>query len=301
MTMPQSETGRLQEVAEQLHAISLTNSYDVYELFQWPDSLPATDYWIAPELMTCYGTPVWDELTEQQKLTLSHWEAVNFFSLNVHLIRELIGEVADRIYATRFPGLADFFHDFISEENKHMWFFATFCLRYGKKVYQRGQLFSVAGGHEQVLRDLMVFGRILIAEELCDAFNIRMQDDTRLPVLVQEINRAHHSDEARHIAFGRQMMRALCERAASETGEDGLHVVSDYLARYMNVCLQSFYNPATYQDAGIDGGRKLRIRLLEDAARDQVHRDLMSKTTGFLQRLGLGGGLGKLAMPVAPQ
>ena len=138
---------------------------------------------MAPELMTCYGTPVWDEFTEEQRLTLSHWEAVNFFSLNVHLIRELIGEVADRIYATRFPGLSDFFHDFISEENKHMWFFATFCLRYGGKVYPSGKMFSAASADEEVLRDLMVFGRILIAEELCDAFNMKMAEDTRLPAL----------------------------------------------------------------------------------------------------------------------
>jgi P-aminobenzoate N-oxygenase AurF len=288
MTTHQSATQRLQEVAEKLSVISRMNTYDPYEVFEWPDSLPGTDYWMAPELMTCYGTPVWDEFTEQQRLTLSQWEAVNFFSLNVHLIRELIGEVADRIYDTRFPGLSDFFHDFISEENKHMWFFATFCLRYGGKVYPSGKMFSAASADEEVLRDLMVFGRILIAEELCDAFNMKMAEDTRLPSLVQQINRVHHQDESRHIAFGRQMMRTLCERAASVTGEDGLRVTSDYLARYVTVCLQSFYNPTMYADAGIEGGRRLRARLLEDPAREQTHRDLMSKTRTFLERLGLG-------------
>jgi hypothetical protein len=287
MTTQQDATQRLQEVAAKLSVISRQNTYDPYVLFEWSDSLPVTDYWTAPELMTCYGTPVWDEFTEQQRLTLSRWEAVNFFSLSVHLIRDLIGEVADRIYETRFPGLSDFFHDFISEENKHMWFFATFCLRYGGKLYPSGKMFSAESVDEDVLRDLMVFGRILIAEELCDAFNIRMADDKRLPALVQQINRVHHHDEARHIAFGRQMMRALSERAAATAGQDGLQVVGDYLARYTSVCLQSFYNPAMYADAGIGGGRRLRARLLDDPAREQAHRDLMSKTTTFLERLGL--------------
>jgi hypothetical protein len=53
------------------------------------------------------------------------------------------------------------------------------------------------------------------------------------------------------------------------------------------VCLQSFYSPAVYADAGIEGGRRLRARLLDDPAREQTHRDLMSKTTTFLERLGL--------------
>lgn len=278
---------RLQEVAAKLSGISRKNSYDPYELFEWPDSLPTTGYWMAPELMTCYGTSAWNEFTEQERLTLSRWESVNFFSLNVHLIRELIGEVADRIYDTRFPGLSDFFHDFISEENKHMWFFATFCLRYGGKVYPSPKIFAAASAEENVLRDIMVFGRILIAEELSDAFNMRMAEDKRLPALIQQINRVHHRDESRHIAFGRQMMRTLAEKAAATTGEEGLRVVGDYLARYTSVCLQSFYNPAMYADAGIAGGRRLRARLLEDPVRQQTHRELTNRTTLFLERLGV--------------
>lgn len=287
MTTDQSSLQRLQEVAAKLSVISRRNSYDPYQIFEWPDSLPTTDYWMAPELMTCYGTSVWSELTEQQRLTLSRWESVNFFSLNVHLIRDLIGEVSDRIYETRFPGLSDFFHDFISEENKHMWFFATFCLRYGGKVYPTAKAFSSARAEENVLRDIMVFGRILIAEELCDAFNMKMAEDARLPALVQQINLVHHRDESRHIAFGRQMMRNLSDQAASIAGADGLRMTGDYLARYMSVCLQAFYNPAMYADAGIEGGRRLRARLLEDPARKQVHHDLMNRTTVFLKRLGL--------------
>ena len=79
MTTPQAATQRLQEVAEKLSVISRMNSYDPYELFEWPDSLPTTDYWMAPELMTCYGTSVWDEFTEQQKLTLSQLGVGEFF------------------------------------------------------------------------------------------------------------------------------------------------------------------------------------------------------------------------------
>ena len=138
-----------------------------------------------------------------------------------------------------------------------------------------------------MLRDLMVFGRILISGRAVR--RLQHEDGRRQAVaaLVQQINRVHHQDEARHIAFGRQMMRALCERAAATAGEDGLRVAGDYLARYTSVCLQSFYSPAVYTDAGIEGGRRLRARLLEDPVREQAHRDLMSKTTTFLERLGL--------------
>jgi hypothetical protein len=288
MTADHTRTDRLQEFAAKLSVKSRKNSYDPYELFEWPDSLSTSEYWMAPELMTCYGTSVWNELTEDQRLALSHREFVNFLSLNIHQIREIISEVVDRIYETRFPGLSEFFYDFIAEENKHMWFFATFCHRYGGRVYPRGMSFPAGSDEESVLRDILVFGRILIAEEVADAFNIRMAEDKRLPPLVQQINRVHHRDESRHLAFGRQLMRALTEQAAATTGEKELRAAGDYLARYTSVVLQLFYNPAVYTDAGIEGGRQLRARLLEDPVRQQTHRELMNRTMLFLERLGLG-------------
>jgi hypothetical protein len=255
-------------------------------LFDWPGSLPADAYWMSPELTTCYGTELWAELDEQTRVTLSQYEAVNFFSLNIHLIRDLIGEVADRIYATRYPGLSEFFHDFIHEENEHMWFFAKFCQLYGGKVYPAKKWTAAATGSD-VIRDVMVFGRILIAEELCDVFNARMADDMRLPPIARQINAVHHGDESRHIAFGRQMMRTLHEDAVASCAPEELRAAGEYLAHYVSVCLLSFYNPAMYRDAGLSDPRSVRPRLLADPARHAIHRQTMERTVTFLDRTGV--------------
>jgi hypothetical protein len=242
---------------------------------------------MSPELTTCYGTAVWAELDEGQRLRLTQSEAVNFFSLNVHLIRELIGEVASRIYTTRYPELSEFFHDFIAEENEHMWFFATFCRRYGGKLYPARRIVGDTTSSHDVLRDVTVFGRILIAEELCDYFNARMADDDRLPEIAKQINAVHHQDESRHIAFGRQIMRALKDEAALHVTPEELAAAGDYLARYISGCLRSFYNPATYIDAGLPRPRTIRGRLLSDPGRQRIHQEIMSRTVGFLQRIGV--------------
>ncbi|TCO61910.1 diiron oxygenase [Actinocrispum wychmicini] len=278
---------RLNEIASRLSQLSREQHYNVYQLFEWPESLAEDRYWIAPELMTCYGTDAWDELSEPQRLRLAHWESVNFFSMNVHLIRELIGEVANRIYTTRYPGLSEFFHDFIHEENEHMWFFATFCQRYGGKIYEPKKLIFGDGPEQDVLRDVIVFGRILIAEELCDVFNARMAKDERLPALVQQINDVHHRDESRHIAFGRQMMRALSEEAADTVGRDEVRKAGDYLGRYITMCLRALYNSRAYADAGLPDPHGLRSRLTADPARKAIHRELMAHTMEFLERIGL--------------
>jgi hypothetical protein len=279
--------GRLQDVASRLSKVSRDQRYDVYQLFDWPKSLPADAYWMSPELTTCYGTSLWADLDEERRITLSHYEAVNFFSLNIHLIRDLIGAVADRIYATRYPGLSEFFHDFIHEENEHMWFFAQFCQLYGGKVYPAKKWGDGADGNPDVIRDIMVFGRILIAEELSDFFNARMADDGRLPDIAQQINSVHHNDESRHIAFGRQMMRTLHEEARARSSPQQLHNAGDYLARYMTVCLRAFYNPAMYRDAGLADPTSVRRKLLSDPGRHAAHRQFMDRTVTFLHNAGV--------------
>ncbi|MEU4792138.1 diiron oxygenase [Micromonospora tulbaghiae] len=274
-------------MADRLSRISRENRYDVYTLFEWPSSLPADRYWISPELMTCYGTELWDELDEPCRVELSHREAVNFFSVNVHLIRELIGGVAERIYTTRYPGLSEFFHDFIAEENVHAWFFATFCQRYGGGVYPARRVELGRPPVEDVLRDVVVFGRILIAEELSDYFNATMANDERLPEICQQINRVHHEDESRHIAFGRQMMRELRDEATRQVGADRIAETGGYLARYSDFCLQSLYSRQAYAQAGLERPGDVRSRLLSHPRRAELHRAAVGRTVGFLNRIGL--------------
>jgi uncharacterized ferritin-like protein (DUF455 family) len=168
-----------------------------------------------------------------------------------------------------------------------MWFFARFCELYGGKVYPAKQWGSAEAGSPDVIRDIMVFGRILIAEELCDAFNARMADDSRLPSIAQQINAVHHNDESRHIAFGRQMMRALHEEAAEHASAEHLRDAGDYLARYISVCLRSLYNPAMYRDAGLANPASVRPRLLGDPVRQAAHRQIMDRTVTFLHKVGV--------------
>jgi hypothetical protein len=277
---------RLDEVADRLSQVSRESRYDPYQVFDWPESLPGDQFWLSPELMTCYGTDVWTGLSQEARLRLSRCEAVSFFSLNVHLIRELIVAAAERIYTTRYPGLSEFFHDFIAEENVHAWFFATFCRRYGGKVYPPKLISAPATQQPGPIRDLAVFGRILIAEELCDYFNTIMASDERLPPICQQINLVHHQDESRHIAFGRQIMRALSEEAIERSQADEVRRTGHYLARYVTTCIRSFYSLQMYAEAGLDDPGGIRRRLLACPQRNEAHKQMLGRTVDFLGCIG---------------
>jgi hypothetical protein len=161
---------------EKLTTSSIKNHYNVYQRFKWPDSLPADTLWMSPELLSVYGTPVMEQLDEPTLKRLTKWESINFYSLNVHGIRELIIEVTRRIHAAGYEVPSEFFHRFIGEENDHMWFFAQFCLRYGPKIYPDRSL-RFPGTADPLAEDFLVFARIVIFEELVDYYNMKMGRD----------------------------------------------------------------------------------------------------------------------------
>lgn len=277
---------RLREILDRLSSMSIEDYYNPYQMFDWPDSLPQEMWWMSPELTTTHGTEIAAELSQEQLYQLSKYESINFYSLNVHGIRELLIEVTGRIHTDEFATPSEFFHHFIGEENEHMWFFAQFCLRYGAKIYKQPR-----GGAETIppsnAASLLVFARILIFEELVDHFNSKMALDERLNDTIRKINRIHHQDESRHIAFGRELVRTLFDGFREQATPEELTQVSDYLRRYMTYSFESLFSPQVYKDAGIPSPLEVRRRLLTGPRRPEFEAQVFRKTYSFLTKHGL--------------
>jgi hypothetical protein len=277
---------RFRSILDRLSSISIEDYYNPYRVFQWPDSLPADMWWMSPDLTSTYGTKVADELTEQQLYALSRYESINFYSLNVHGIRELLIEVIKRIHTSGFETPSEFFHHFIGEENEHMWFFAEFCLRYGGKIYKQPR-----GGNSSIqtskAESLLVFARVLIFEELVDYYNSRMALDEQLHETIRQVNRIHHQDESRHIAFGRELVKILFEDVRRSSSEEELRQIEGYLKRYMIYSFESLFSPHVYRDAGISDPLGLRNRLLAAPTRHLFQQRVFRKTLSYLVKTGI--------------
>lgn len=271
-----------------LEVMAESEYYNPYTVFDWPDTLEEDRPWMSEDLVTLAGTEKWDALTREQQLALTRHEAVNFFSLNVHGIRELLSEVVLRIHTRTYADASEFLHHFIGEENEHMWFFGTFCRRYLGKVYpavpQVGM--SRLEGVGEAAHELLVFARILIFEEIVDHFNARMATDQALPHIAREINRVHHQDESRHVAFGRRLFTQLLDQVQEDSPQD-IPVLAQYLEKYLEYSIHSLYNPAVYRDAGLAEPLELRRHLLAHPARHAAHDRILQRTRRFLARSGL--------------
>jgi len=225
---------------------------DATAAVDWPDSVPHDAWCMSRELISLTGSATWYALDDDQRRRLSFWEAVNFFSVNVHGERALMAGLAARLYSPGLEPVAGYLHHFLDEENRHSVWFATFCLRYGGKVYpDRTVSFGGAGGgggeHDD---DLLFFARAALFEEIVDRCNVAMAGDERLVPVVRQINGLHHADESRHLVFGRRVVADLF--AARAWTDDTLAAARAHLHGFVETTWRSLANPAAYRDAGLD-------------------------------------------------
>lgn len=138
-----------------------------------------------------------------------------------------------------------------------------------------------------MLGTFLVFSRILIFEQIVDYYNSAMAADESLPDVIRAINRVHHQDESRHIAFGCQLVRALFGNLQRHGAPGEIAFARDYLGRYINASLAQLYSVEVYRDAGIADAFAFRAALLADPARVPEHQRITARTRAFFRRIGV--------------
>ena len=266
-------------LVEKLCEASQQDFYSPYEGIDWPGGLEEDAWYFSPELISLFGSDAYERLNERQRKRLSFYEAVNFFSLNIHGERSLLEGLAQRLYRRGNEEYTRYLHHFLDEENKHMVYFGTFCVRYAGKIYPDKKMVfprDYSPGEE----DFLFFSKVLIFEEIVDVYNKQMAADPRLHPVAREINRLHHRDESRHLAFGRRLAKELFNRYSSSWTPEILAGVREYLAGYIRATWQEYYNPAVYKDACLSGPYELQREAIEWPAsrnrREQISRRWLS-------------------------
>lgn len=250
----------------------------------WPPAIPEDAWCFTPELISLHGTPAWESLDDAQRRRLAFHECAGFFALNIHGERALLEGLARRLYRRDLATHAAYLHHFVAEENRHMSWFGGWCERYAGKVYPDRKL-VLPREHAPGEDDVLFFARIVIFELLVDGLNRRMARDARLHPLVREINRRHHEDESRHLAFGRLVVEELWRRHAPAWPEAVRAAVPAYLAAYLTASWREYHNPDVYRDAGLPDPLRLARESFAHPAAAARRAELGARAQRFIEEL----------------
>lgn len=249
MTATSPDRLGLADTVRKLSASSRRNYQNPYESIEWPDRLDRGQWFSSPELISLHGTPAWDGLTDERRHELSFWEAVNFFSLNIHGEKRLMEGLAQRLYQPGLESVAEYLHHFLDEENKHSVWFGTFCQRYAGRVYPDRKIDfprEYADGED----DFLFFAQVSIFEEIVDRYNVVQGRDERLVAVARQINANHHAEETRHLVFGRRVVEWLWRESVDTWSPEVVDRIRAHLDAYVTATWREYYNPDVYRDAG---------------------------------------------------
>ncbi len=279
-----------EETAQRLLASSARKSYDPMVEVDWEAPIPDDKFGLTPEWSTLYGTALWDEMTDAQKIELTKHEAASVSSVGlwfeILLMQMLLRDVYGRDKHSRH---VQFALTEVADECRHSVMFARAGERldmpsYGPHpvIHKLGRIW---GGF---FKGANAYASVMAAEEILDMMQRDFMKDERVQPVTRTVSKIHVLEEARHIRFAREEVGRRIEGASWAR----LQLERLNTAVVVYFVMKSMIRKEVYSNAGLDPERDIA-----EAKRNQHYKDTVrtsgSKLMQFLDSVGLVGGPSK--------
>jgi hypothetical protein len=262
-------------------------SYDPVVDIDWDAPIPDHLYGLSPEWSSLYGTPLWDGLSEEQRVTLTVHEYCSISGVGIWfecllmqlVLRDIYGEDPAQPHVQW--ALTE-----IADECRHSVMFARTAETFGAPSYQPpakirrlGKAFAAKGDGPAA------YAAILVAEEILDIFQRDLMKDERVQPLTRATSQIHVVEEARHMRFAREEVARRTPRLSAWQLRKHRTIVAAVAA----IVAENLVQPEVYAAVGLDPVAA------KAAARGNEHyaTKLREASTGlvqFLREVGLIGG-----------
>ena len=280
-----------EETATRLLKGSAERSYDPLTEIDWEAPLDPMAYWQPPERSSLYGTELWDQLTEEQRVELTKHEIASIASVGVWFELILMQMLVRDVYA-RDPRTAHVQYGLteIADECRHSVMFAHMIDKMGAPAYGPGKRAMFLGRiFAASSRGALSFAAALYVEEILDIRQREAMRDDSLQPLVREVSHIHVAEEARHMRYARdEVARSFSKMSRLDKAHARL-----MFALVALVATRRLIHPDVYAAVGLDPKKTARV------ARRNPHwqatqRWAAARAVKFAREVGLIAGPSKL-------
>jgi hypothetical protein len=261
-------------------------SFDPTVDVDWTAAQQPRQFYCPPRRSSLYGTPLWDRMTPEQRVTLTKHEVASIASVGIWfeeiLMQMLLRHAYDRDLTRKD---IQWTLTEIADECRHSIMFATMISTFGTPNYGVDRLRHFLGRvFKATSTGVQTFAGTMYVEEILDAFQREAMADESLQPIVRQVSRIHVIEESRHIGYARE--EAL--HAMRHTGPLGRYYDRLMLGIVIYLATTGLINPGVYAECGLDPGQARR------AARHNPHwrattRFAAAKVIGFFESAGLVG------------
>ncbi len=274
-------------LSDRLLRSAARQTYDPEIDIDWDaDPVPGL-FWMVPERMSLWGTPMFDNLSLEQQIELSKHEIASIASVGLWFEIILMQILLRDVY--RSDPRADRTHfqlTEIADECRHSLMFGKAIGRFGAPAYgARGWIDKIAPIYPVISRGAAAYASILIGEEPVDRMQREAMNDERVQPMTRQVNRIHVIEEARHVSFAREeLVKSL----------DGISRVERLVAQTITaqgayIMMRSLVHPDVYAAVGLDPREARRTALSNPHYRATIAW-MGEKVMPFLAEQGMVGG-----------
>jgi hypothetical protein len=275
-----------EKTAERLLKSSAEKFYDPEVDIDWSAPLVDGLFYIPEQRISLYGTPLYDSLSQEQRIELSKHELASIASVGLWFELLLMQMLVKVVYNTDPTSRhAQYALTEVADECRHSTMFARLverigCPPYGptKHTHRLGKLLPTIGYGPAM------YGSILVAEEILDRLQREAMNDETIQPIVRMVNRIHVLEEARHVRFAREeLLRGMSELKRYELP------YQKWLVGYVSMMItRTIINPAVYAAVGLDV-REARRQALANPRFQETIRWSGERIMSFLDEAGLVG------------
>ncbi|MBV8994579.1 MAG: diiron oxygenase [Pseudonocardiales bacterium] len=277
--------------AQRLLKTSAKHSYDPAVEIDWEAPLAPDRYYLDPRRSSLYGTALWDQLSEPQRIALTKHELASLYNMGIWFETILMQMIIRHIY-DRPKGSAHARYGWteIADECRHSVMFSRAAEKFGGSDYGPGAFVHHLGRLlKTTSTNTLTFGGAIYVEEILDALQREQMTDASLQPIVQKVSWIHVVEEARHIRYAREEIL----RRWPWLGPLGRAYSRFVLALVVYFSTTRLIDPKVYAAVGLDVDKAVAAAAANPHWR-QTKQFAARKVVDFFTQVGLIGGPWKL-------
>lgn len=261
-------------------------SYDPEVDIDWEAPLVDGAWFMQPERLSLYGTPMWEAMSQEQRVELSRHEVASVASVGLWfeliLMQMMVRELYDQDPCTDRTRYA---LTEVGDECRHSVMFGRAIARCGVPAYGPvPHIHRLGRGFKALAGGVSAYASILVAEEILDRWQRELMLDERVQPLIRMVSRIHVLEEARHMTFAREEV----ERAVPALTPRRLAWHRTITAQTAFMVARALVNPEVYAAVGLDPREARRAAFANPHYRETLAW-MGERVTAFLDEQGLIG------------
>jgi P-aminobenzoate N-oxygenase AurF len=266
----------LQHLIDASHRKSL----DPYKEIDWSVPFDYSHFYMPQDMVSLYGTPIWDEMTREQRVRLSMHEASSVLATTIWFENQLSLKLTD--YLAGASPLDPHFYWMqieLADECRHSMMFGEAIKRCEAPWYKPRFSIALTLVTKYLTSRVAIMLSTLAAENIIGYLNSRTAQDPECHPVMRELSKIHIFEEARHRGYAHEYLK----QNWPQVGTFKRSMARRYGLLATRIMIWQLIHPDTYKNLG------LPPEALEMASnnphRARIRREMSAELVGFLTQI----------------